>query len=695
MRPNNPETKRGDSKRPMLKFLNINPTGLFSYGVSEAVDLDGLGLVHLVGVNEDRDHDSNGAGKSSLFNALCEIVWGENPTGVSGAGCANTQLGKGFCGRVEFLSGNDHYRITYSRGWKDDLYPVDTDNGVTYSGTSIYFETLQDGLWRDLRGASMAETRQAIQRVLGLTYERFMASSYLSPRAGNLLLKGTNKDRMAIMSGIVGLSSWDRILDSSRESRRGIQARVSEVEKKLAFAEGTYAQLVKDRDTLSSTDWETAAKQHEEYVVTQRVQEGQLVEQQAAVFQQIQEVTAKRSQAAIPVKNRISELNREISILESRNREPVQESPEIRALGLEIRGLEGEVSVVEGKLRSYIARDGASLALDACPTCKSRENWDSIKHSIKDQQAALEAEISQFRSQIEEKRSRLKVLVESQQQARAAYVQEGLDQEKGLRVEVSALEHELETVERAASELELTVINLNAQNMDLNSQILKVRNDINQAVSRIESYRAQIARLTELNSQVAAKAVDLAALQKVIDEANDEAGYFDWLIKHAPFIKLHKLSVSLVDLSALTNKYLSDIGESIRVNISSFSEKKKAKGLLADSLKSEIDLSITDGEKEIDPRLYSDGETSRVSLAVSRALHDMAKKGASGCNLLFMDEVFSFVDHASSQKMAGLFQFVGDTVVVTDNSGRATDLLAFNRVWTARKSFGVTKLSVD
>jgi hypothetical protein len=57
--------------------------------------------------------------------------------------------------------------------------------------------------------------------------------------------------------------------------------------------------------------------------------------------------------------------------------------------------------------------------------------------------------------------------------------------------------------------------------------------------------------------------------------------------------------------------------------------------------------------------------------------------------------VFSFVDHASSQKMAGLFQFVGDTVVVTDNSGRATDLLAFNRVWTARKSFGVTKLSVD
>jgi len=680
----------------MLKFLSICPSGLFSYGVSDTILLDNLGLVHLLGVNEDKDSDSNGAGKSSLFNALCEIVWGENPTGVSGAGCINSQLNKGFCGRVEFLADNKkQYRITYSRNWKDDLYPVDTDNGVIYGGTSVYFEVLQDGLWRDLRGASMAETRQAIQEALGLTYERFMASSYLSPRTGNLLLKGANKDRMAIMSGIVGLSGWDKILDASRESKRGIQARVTEIEKKLSFVEGIYSEVVSERDKLASTDWLSASNQHEEYAKTLQVQEGQLVVQQAAVFKQIQEESARRSQGSTPIRNKISDLNRESNILESRSREPVSDTSEMRTLGLEIRSLEGEVSVVEGKLRSYKARDGSTLALDSCPTCKSKENWDKIKHSIVDQQSALEAEIAEFRNQISEKKASLSQLTEIQHQAREGYIKEGLEQAEKLRSEVKSLENLMAGIEAAASEIELKIVNLNVQNRDLNAQILKVRGEISQALSRAETYRAQVAKLDELNSKVASKAVEMAELQKTVDVAVDEGGYFDWLIKHAPFIKLHKLSVSLVELSGLVNRYLSDIGDSIRVSISSFSEKKKAKGSLADSLKSEIEIMITDEDKVIDPHLYSDGEISRVSLAIARALHDMATKGGSGCNLMFLDEVFSYVDHASSQKMANLFKFVGDTVVVTDNSGRATDLLSFDVVWSARKKNGVTRLDVQ
>jgi hypothetical protein len=42
--------------------------------------------------------------------------------------------------------------------------------------------------------------------------------------------------------------------------------------------------------------------------------------------------------------------------------------------------------------------------------------------------------------------------------------------------------------------------------------------------------------------------------------------------------------------------------------------------------------------------------------------------------------------------MGGLFNLIGDTVVVTDNSGRATDLLNFSTVWVARKKNGVTQL---
>lgn len=571
----------------MLKFTSINPTGLFSYGVSETINLDNLGLVHLIGVNEDRDSDSNGSGKSSLFNSLCEIVWGVNPTGVSGANVCNANLKKGFCGRVEFISENCQYRVTYTRDWKDEFYPVDSDNGVVYQGTMIGFETFQDGLWRDLRGSSMKETREAIQKALGLTYERFLASSYLSPRTGNLLLKGSNKDRMDLMSGIVGLSGWDKILDNSRETKRGIQARSIEVEKKLSYLEGSYSELVKERDNVSSTDWSATISQHEDYVKSLQIQESDLIKNQEEVFNQLQEANAKKAKDSKSIRSSISTIKREINILENREREPINDTQDIRSLNSTIRGLEGEVSVLEGKLRSYKSKDGVTLSLDSCPTCKSKENWDSIKNSIIVQQKALEDEIEEINKRLIYSRDVLKGLIDSQKRVRESYIREGREKASSLWVEVKALEEEAKEVDKVSLTIDQQISQLSAKNRELNSQVMQVRGEISQSLARIENYRSMLVKVEDLSNKVDEKAQEMAEVQVCLDELREEGLYFDWLIKHAPFIKLHKLSVSLVELSDIVNKYLSNIGESIRVSISSFSNKKsKNKGSLADSLNS-------------------------------------------------------------------------------------------------------------
>lgn len=750
----------------MLVFTKINPSGLFSYGISDTISLSVAGLVHLKGVNEDKDADSNGSGKSSLFNALCEIVWGENPSGVSGAGCINNVLGRGFCGRVEFICGDGSlYRVTYAREWKGELYPVDNDNGVVYSGTSVFFDVFKDGQWCDLRGASMAETRKIIQNTIGLTHERFLASSYLSPRTGNLILKGSNKDRMEIMSGIVGLSDWDRVLDEAKAARRSVQAQVSEVEKKLSFVEGVYSEALSERERLAATDWQKYITEHVEYAEKVCAQANELEVQQSDVFSQLQSAMQLRSIGSTPLKNEISNLSREISLLESRSREPLLETDEMKALSGSIRSTEGELSVADGKLRSYKSgsayfgdtaelrslaseirllevelstfeaklrsfksKDGATLELTACPTCGSEENWDRIKgqmaelqeeieggvssctKELEEKQAAfdaaleankalllssVEAEIASLKALVSSKRVEYHALVEAQQEARKAYVDEGAAAASGLRSKAAELEAQVRIVEAQAAEIERQITSLNVKHRELGAQVSCLRADHSQALSRIEQYRGSLSRLEDLQVRVLAKAAEMAELQSEIDKLHGDGDYYEWLIKHAPFIKLHKLSVSLVELSSIVNRYLGDIGDSIRVNISSFSEKKgKVKGPLADSLKSEVELSITDGEKVIDPRLYSDGEIGRVSLAVARALHDMAVKNGNGCNLTFLDEVFSYVDHASSQKMSSLFSKVDGTVVITDNSSRASDLLNFDEVWVARKKQGITTLEV-
>lgn len=752
----------------MLKFQSINPSGCFSYGLSETIPLDNQGLVHLLGVNEDRDSDSNGSGKSSLFNALCEVVWGANPTQVSGAQVVNNSLYKGFNGRVELIADDGMtYRITYCRDWKDDdFYPVDNDNSCTYAGTSIFFDKFEDGMWRDLRGASMAETRKVIQNTIGLSYDRFISSSYLSPRTGNVILKGTNKERMDLMSGIIGLSEWDNVLDHCRAFRRDQQNGIIDLEKRLSFFEGVLLTLRNERDTLAKTDWADTVVKHETYLLELNVHADELNVQQEKVAKELQDALSKRSIGSTQLKNQISTLNREINLLESRSREPVVESPEmkslskelsslegelsgaegllksyqsnsdrfldtpeIKALRAEINKLEGEISALEGKLRAFKGKDGTSLNLESCPTCGSKENWDNIKHSMLEMQQELEVTISSYEKECSTKKEELKTLTETLrielltraedtvktikgqvvnskalleterdnlQKGRNSYIEEGRVKAAGLKQQILALEIQVAEVEAQASEVELTIVALNQDNRSINRSIAENNEKITQCSTRIEQYKAQVAKLEDLQNQLVVKEGELADLQAQVDLLKDEASYYDWLIHHAPYIKLHKLSVSLTELSGIVNKYLSSVGESIRVNISSFSEKKgKKSGPMSDMLKSEIELTITDGEKSIDPKLYSDGETSRVSLVIVRALHDMAAKNGNGCNLMFMDEIFSYVDHSSSQKMSDLFNFGGETVVVTDNSGRATDLLSFDSVWTARKKNGVTTLEVN
>ncbi len=169
------------------------------------------------------------------------------------------------------------------------------------------------------------------------------------------------------------------------------------------------------------------------------------------------------------------------------------------------------------------------------------------------------------------------------------------------------------------------------------------------------------------------------------------------MIQNIPYIKLHKLSVALGELSEQINRYLSEMGETVRMNLSSFDEKKVKKGAgdIKDLLKSEVSVEVIDGEKNIDPRLYSDGETSKLSNALIRALHDMAVQNGQGCNLILLDEIFAFVDQSNSEKLVDSFTGIpAGTVLITDNSGHVNDLLNFNESWVAKKKNGITTLGV-
>ena len=241
----------------ILTIHSINPTGMFSYGASKDINVLNKGLVHLTGINEDKDGDSNGSGKSSLFNAACEILFMENPTGCKGDDVINSIWDKGMAGRVYFTNHiGEHYRVTYCRKWKDTNYVVDNDTHTAYLGTSLYLDKFEGGVWVDERGAGMPQTHLKILDVIGMSYNRFLAIAYMSYRVGDAFLRGTNKDRMDILSGITGIEEWDAISDRSRAKKKALKTQISAIEDKVNFEKGALQTHQEQYQSAKAFDWE-------------------------------------------------------------------------------------------------------------------------------------------------------------------------------------------------------------------------------------------------------------------------------------------------------------------------------------------------------------------------------------------------------------------------------------------------------
>ena len=88
-----------------------------NFSIKEAkIDLNDRGLVLIEGVNEDDPSaKSNGAGKSSIVDALCWCLYGKTARGVSSDAVVNRKTKKNCCVSVLIQDGEDEYPVVRSR----------------------------------------------------------------------------------------------------------------------------------------------------------------------------------------------------------------------------------------------------------------------------------------------------------------------------------------------------------------------------------------------------------------------------------------------------------------------------------------------------------------------------------------------------------------------------------------------------
>jgi DNA repair exonuclease SbcCD ATPase subunit len=684
----------------MLTIHSVNPTGLFSYGECNTIQLDNSGLIHLVGVNEDKGGDSNGSGKSSLFNSTCELLYGDNPTGVKNAGVVNSVWNKGTCARLEFTSHeNIRYRITYCRGWKKDLYPVDNDNKVSYVGTSLFLDKFVDGVWRDDRGAGMPQTRQKILDAIGIPYDRFISVCYMSSRIGSSFIRGTTKERVDLLSGITGVYEWDKILERARSQKRNYQSQIEAIQRKIAYETGAVDSLKSQIKSVNVGQINVEIKSKEAFIESLRSQYETLKEKIKGVETDIANLVTERDNSYN--QDLVKRINSEIDAL-NKEYNKITYVPEThvvvpKELENAIAESGNKINFLKGKLGSIQSESAKLLDMKDCPLCGGKVS-EKKKTNILDKIHEIEEEIEQELKNYQERKIEYDTFVYNA-------IEENKRQNEVKRVEKDNLLKQVEDKRKESSMALEKYTQLNSTIEGVNRQLSVVKDERSKIKSQGESLKSEIDRLRgrlvdheRMSTQVLEKEDAVTALRGEISGVETEIVTYDWLINNIPYIKLHKLSVSMADLSDMINKYLMEMGDSSKVVIKSFDMKKDIKGAadIKDLLKSEIKLEIIDGNKNIDPKLYSDGEIGKISNAFIRGLHDLALRSGYGCNIMMLDEIFSFIDEGNSQKVSDSFtkSVKGKTVFITDNSGRVRDLVNFDKVWVVRKKNGQSKIEV-
>jgi exonuclease SbcC len=183
------------------------------------LDFQGIHLAVLTG--------QNGAGKSSLLDAVTWALWG-----------------KARAKRDDELIylGQTEMEVEYTFDLSDNVYRVIRKRDASRRGRSnLSFQVEDAGGWRTLTETTLRDTQQKINELMRLDYDTFINSAFLlQGRADEFTTKPPGK-RKQILGDILGLGIYEvyeqrakeRAIEKEREGA-GIVARVEQIEQELA-----------------------------------------------------------------------------------------------------------------------------------------------------------------------------------------------------------------------------------------------------------------------------------------------------------------------------------------------------------------------------------------------------------------------------------------------------------------------------
>lgn len=605
-----------------MKFLNLV---VENFGAIQCANirLDGQGLVLIQGENKDDSSAiSNGAGKSTIPDALCWALYDRTARGDSGDKVINRTAKRDCAVTVNITDGDHSWSIARHR--KHSL----EKNRVVVKQINI-----ATGAITDLTQGTDKATQEVIDKILGCTAEVFMASICAGQEMMPNLPGMTDKQLKELIEQAAGIDRLQRAYDLARAEARETEAMLETRATNLRFC---VRSLERTEQQIKELD-------------------AAYVEYEAKASEKITELSLKLKEFKLEKEKLEMELHTSF--------EPKLDSmyqATIDALG----AVEGERAKLASHETTLVARERdltkaqtlLDMAVQAAKKKRSEfDNVDSVmgkpcstcgKPHTSEEREDLRKHIGEQLKVAIEDVKRLKThvgaaMVSRDEAARAIEVfKTGMMDTSQLTEELSKLKasmDERERVRRRAGSVEQSA-------REIDRQIGQIAETVNPHKSQLESCKSALkgalSEVEECKKRVA-EGEEAVQLAKMAVEVFGPAG-----------VRAHILDTVTPFLNAKTAEYLNALSDGNLTAIWT-TLGKTAKGEIREKFNIEVS-STTAGEGF---GSLSGGEKRKVRLACAMALQDLvASRATKPIDLFIGDEIDHALDPAGLERLMGVLE---------------------------------------
>jgi exonuclease SbcC len=667
-----------------LKLYNFT-----SYGTAvPALDFTGFRLACLSG--------HNGAGKSSLLDAITWAVWGTSRAGDSADKLVRINEKEMWVEFIFELEGS-LYRVARKRLLKG-TGSTSLEFFIQKNAGIENFQPLQN--WLNLTEGTIRATQEKIIKTLHMTYEVFVNSSYL--RQGNadeFTLKGAT-ERKKILSDILGLNHYDLFEEKAKEKAKdltnkiaSIDYQVLEIESELSFKDSRQLELtqaeIKVREaeiqrTALETEIKSLREQKETFLMKnqmrQKILEG--LEKSRADQEEIVRQGQQRAERIKKIKERLDnreEIEKnlsELGKLEEENKILSEKQSELLNLTTQKSNLVSRVATVKKQIETLNTEiqkiQGEIKKVDAdfskCPLCGSELNKDhkaevlgKLKKDLQEKEVKLkdlgaEMETKEL-EEIESKIAKLGYHPARHQHIRQEIIR--LEPARKMKEEISSFGGQLEAEEKAYQELRIIFqkkkgqIETEEENLknfqDFSEDLRQVAASLQAKEALIESLKSQenearailgkAKQLVERSTQLETlREQKLREKSKLAEERNN---YEDLALAFGKKgVQAMIIETAIPEIEEEANKLLDKLSEG-RMKVT-FETQREAKG--GGTIET-LDIIISDEMGSRSYEMYSGGESFRVNFAIRLALSKLlTHRAGAKLQFLIIDEGFGTQD---------------------------------------------------